>query len=597
MANAAFDPDYRFKVRGREAAIRNVPTSDLADAGVETVASFTVTPVFTAGTLTNLCVDVVDTSSAEPESRLTLVGSIPLDPVPFFVHAYRNLAIVGNDIFPETGGVYLVDLSNPANPHLAGTVEGLPGGGASMSQAIRIGERDVLVNNYQWPSLGGIQLVDITEPANPRTLSFFEVGSDGVHEMDLTVTPGGRTLALLAVPDREVVGPLIGGERIGDLMVVDISDPENPFLAGEWGVIDEFGLSFFEAVQQGQNPRAFGHSVWAHPDGTRALLSYKDAGVFILDIGDPANPVLVGRTTYPDGAEGEASFAVQRGNVLIQGDEDYFSFGVFVTAPALEGRRPAVEARFSSTVIYDLPGHSYSFEVRDVGRGCPGDAYPDAAGKIALIERSSACRLDRQVAQAQLKGAVGAVIYNADPSSGLSSAGENFFRVTGSTSVTIGGVPVSISIPAVGVQRSTGLALREGPTQATVEAEFNGWGFLRFYDVSDPTSPVPIGTFVPEHLKVENVVASGIPLARFDGTRNVHNPDVRGNHVYAPWRSDGLRIVDFKNPSAPFEVSVWDGEGAPVGATGAVWSVDLYRGNLVLAVDPDFGLYVLKERR
>jgi parallel beta-helix repeat protein len=62
MANAAFDPDYRFKVRGEKATIRNVPASDLADAGVETVASFTVTPVFAAGALTNLCVDVVDNS-------------------------------------------------------------------------------------------------------------------------------------------------------------------------------------------------------------------------------------------------------------------------------------------------------------------------------------------------------------------------------------------------------------------------------------------------------------------------------------------------------------------------------------------------------
>ncbi len=62
MANAAFDPDYRFKVGGREAAIQNVPAADLADAGVETVASFTVTPMFTAGVLTNLCVDVVDTA-------------------------------------------------------------------------------------------------------------------------------------------------------------------------------------------------------------------------------------------------------------------------------------------------------------------------------------------------------------------------------------------------------------------------------------------------------------------------------------------------------------------------------------------------------
>ena len=62
MANPAFDPGYRFKVRGREASIQDVPTSDLADDGVETVASFTVTPVFAAGALTNLCVDVVDTT-------------------------------------------------------------------------------------------------------------------------------------------------------------------------------------------------------------------------------------------------------------------------------------------------------------------------------------------------------------------------------------------------------------------------------------------------------------------------------------------------------------------------------------------------------
>jgi len=62
MANPAFDPGYRFKVRGREASIRDVPVSDLADAGVETVASFTVTPVFTAGALTNLCIHVVATA-------------------------------------------------------------------------------------------------------------------------------------------------------------------------------------------------------------------------------------------------------------------------------------------------------------------------------------------------------------------------------------------------------------------------------------------------------------------------------------------------------------------------------------------------------
>lgn len=59
--NDAFDPNYRFHVGGRSAGIRKVPMSDLGDATVEMTASFTVTPVFSDDTLTNLCVDVVDT--------------------------------------------------------------------------------------------------------------------------------------------------------------------------------------------------------------------------------------------------------------------------------------------------------------------------------------------------------------------------------------------------------------------------------------------------------------------------------------------------------------------------------------------------------
>jgi len=59
-ANSAFDPGYRFKVAGRNAEIRDVPTSDLGDAGVEAFASFTVTPVFSGDALTNLCVHVVE---------------------------------------------------------------------------------------------------------------------------------------------------------------------------------------------------------------------------------------------------------------------------------------------------------------------------------------------------------------------------------------------------------------------------------------------------------------------------------------------------------------------------------------------------------
>jgi hypothetical protein len=39
------------------------------------------------------------------------------------------------------------------------------------------------------------------------------------------------------------------------------------------------------------------------------------------------------------------------------------------------------------------------------------------------------------------------LIHNAHPSSGLSSAGKNVFRMAGSSTATVGGVPASIAIP------------------------------------------------------------------------------------------------------------------------------------------------------
>ena len=58
-ANAAFDADYNWKIKGTKAKIRAVPVSDLGGATtVIGVTSFTVTPIFAGPTLTNLCVDV-----------------------------------------------------------------------------------------------------------------------------------------------------------------------------------------------------------------------------------------------------------------------------------------------------------------------------------------------------------------------------------------------------------------------------------------------------------------------------------------------------------------------------------------------------------
>lgn len=57
--NTAFDPNYDYFVKDRQVRVKNVPTGDLGDAGIEGIVSFTVTPVENA---THLCVDVADSA-------------------------------------------------------------------------------------------------------------------------------------------------------------------------------------------------------------------------------------------------------------------------------------------------------------------------------------------------------------------------------------------------------------------------------------------------------------------------------------------------------------------------------------------------------
>jgi hypothetical protein len=104
-------------------------------------------------------------------------------------------------------------------------------------------------------------------------------------------------------------------------------------------------------------------------------------------------------------------------------------------------------------------------------RGSPEDPYlADPAGKIALIERG-ACRFDNKVGRAKLAGATGVIVYNN------ADGGEGLVLMGGSNPVTLpDGTVVQIDIPAVFVQRSTGLLPRDGtpPVTATSGFGFNG---------------------------------------------------------------------------------------------------------------------------
>jgi hypothetical protein len=441
----------------------------------------------------------------------------------------------------------------------------------------------------------GVDLVDITDPRNPKRLALFET-SLGVHELNLTQTPDGRILALLAVPFVEArSAQKAGAERIGDLLIVDISDPTKPTLAAEWGVIDEpaLGPEVFRNAQSGTYPGVFLHSVRANAAGTRLYLSYWDVGLILLDIRDPSRPIYLGRTTYKPAEEGNAHSVDENddGSLVVLADEDLNPEKLTLSSSAFEGGRGVQEARFAQPVA-ELENGTLQGEVVDVGRACAATAgdvgtvedgfTSTVSGKIALIEFSQ-CRFDELVARAQNAGATGVIMYGS-----LGSATDAAL-LQGTNIVALpDGSRTNISIPALFVPSSVGQELRAGQAPVTVEAErvFTTWSFLRLFDVQDPANPVQLSTFATEH--------TTDPETANNGLYSVHNPEVVGNLVYASWYNDGVRVIDVSDRTAPREVGAWTGEGAPQDASEPfIWSV-VPHNDVLLVSDMNYGLYVLK---
>lgn len=535
------------------------------------------------------------------------------------VAVYKKLAILGTDTNGCPGrGVDIVDLTNPLSPVKLSDTTHIVDSSSESLKAMRIGDRDVLAvpllacNRDQDPATGrrGLELVDITDPAHPVDLSFFESpftgtnpnNAPGVDRVDLTRGPGGKVLALLAAQNLETTtanSAGLGGK--GDLLILDITDPTAPALIGEWGIQDEpaLGPAFAQRVRQGTSAQTRGREVRANADGTLAYLAYWDAGTIVLDISDPTAPRFIGHTRFAPTDEGNAARVAdaQDGRILLQGNSDAQPFHISVTSSAFAGERSASEAVFTPK-IGGLPGNSIAGEVVFVGFGCPAtptraaDPYlADPAGKIALVERGNGCAFDDKIARAQVAGATAVIVFNnlAGGEAILTMNGRNPYPGT-----FPGDVPLVIDVPAIFVARSTGLALATGapPVTVKVDAIFDGWGDLWTFDIDDPAHPVKVGTYASPGSAVQ-LPDTIDPTVLYGIVRFT----VQGDTVYSAWNNDGVRIVDIEHPERPREKAFWVGEGKPADAPRvSIQDVVRYDDRTLLAVDRTYGLYVLQYR-
>ncbi len=542
-------------------------------------------------------------SSGAPAGKhrnLTEIGSLFFpDGANTDVWALGNFAYVGtfssgtSGFCPETG-VKIVDVSDPTNPTFVDNLESPDLTRANDVKVAKVNSRDfngdLLVHSNE-PCAGGgdggVVFYDVSDPYDAIRLGAAYDVNDlfngpnfeafGVHNAWIFEQGNKTYIAVVAnvSPDDY------------DFRILDASDPANATEVGRWSstVSDDRP----PAETRGTSRSLGLHDVTVDGNGRVAYLSYWDAGYILLDVSKPSNPKFMGVNTWELGDEGNAHAAwpARGGNLMVTSDEDFSAngLGLVTTSVALGSfgtEHEAAEAAFT----LQLTGLFGPEEVAWVGKvdginsaqafGCAADPFnpttsgpavpygESVVGKIALIQRG-VCRFDDKLAVAESQGAIGAIVFN--------DAREDV--------ITMGG-DLIVGIPGMFIRGSRGnelAALREDGTlvEATLTpGSFNGFGFVRVFDTSDPANVV--------ELSEVKLPSTNDPNAPPFGS---HNVMVRGNTVYVAWYTDGLVAIDISDPANPQVLA------QAVDPGDNYWGVYV-QGELIFTSDRDTGLKIYK---
>jgi hypothetical protein len=513
----------------------------------------------------------------------------------------------------EITGVHIIDISDPTNPQKVGFI---PSPASTRANDVKVEHidtsffsGDVLVHSVEFcsdssvpPESAGIVIHDVTDPLTPKLLAQDFLNFQ-VH--NIFIFQQGDHAFVLVVEDG----------AIRDFHIVDITNPTRPREVSVRGWIDWFDPAT-DQLFLGQFALPLLHDVWAqsYPDDlpnpafagkTIAYLSYWDAGLVLLDISDPANPIFLGDSDYldPDPLSGEppegnshAAVPTADGALVFMGDEDFTTLRMVFTVDDGEfaGEFRAMEGEFT-VPLEELENQAMNGPTTFVGLACSGDDIPPPTPAIlepgeehiAVIERGI-CPFDVKIANVAAAGYGGAVVFNQQD-------------VPGQV-IVMSGDPNQGTIPAVFVSRFTGFAiLGISPTSppntplppigapsskiTTRGGVFDGWGYGRILDVRDPSNIVELGQFA-----TENVFAQPVP----PGDHTMHNVIVEERQAYISWYSDGIRVVDFQDPTEPKEIARFID---PVSGSN-FWGVFLFKhpdGNtFILGSDRDTGLWILE---
>ena len=528
------------------------------------------------------------------------------------VAALGDFAYLGAFREPEpcrTGGVYVMDISNPRAPR---EVEFIPTTAGSYVgegvQAVRLEtpsfRGDVLAFNNEpcaFGGAGGMSLYDVTDPRRPRALALNAGDTDtptsnAIHSV-FVWQQGDRAFAV-QVDDYEV----------GDVDIFEITNPRAPRHIAEVGLPNWPQAQNAQSAGMGTFPASLHHDVQVRNIGGswRMVLSYWDAGYIVLDVDDPANPRFIEDSDFPDPdtltafrpPEGNAHYAEwdRTGRFLLAADEDFDPFrlqGRIASGPFSGETFTAPQGTATPPVDRDNPlvGPTYF-----VGRACDPLAVPAAPSDdaIAVIERGD-CGFTVKAASVEARGYQGGIVFNSE--AGDPPCEESIGMVVAGVIPMLGVVPRSLGFRILGI---TGYDPADCPDEdasqpplpspgtpgarVDIRVLFDGWGYMRLIDAN---TLAEIDAYaVPEALDER--------FAEDFGALSIHETAADPTHdlAYLSWYDAGFRVMAF-GAGGLQEVGHFIDDGG-----NDFWGVHVHTTpggeRLVLASDRDYGLYVFR---
>jgi hypothetical protein len=546
----------------------------------------------------------------------------------------------------QTGGVHVVDISNPAKPVKIGFLNaGGTGYQTEGVQALHIDTTaysgDILVVSNEWclpksdPALnpGGITIYDINDPTNPTRLvqafGDFDVHGNRANESHSAIAWDAGSRAYVAAIDNE---------EIEDVDLFEITDPRNPTL------LAETNLPGVRVNAYGNEKTSHDFDVLQFPDGRwHLMVSDWDAGWIDVDVTDPSNPTIVGDFDYatcdqvvptacpPEGNAHQGEWNSD-GSVFVGTDEDFspFRLPIRVLDGPLAGQIVAAGEFGWTKPVATFPDQKVNGPTVFGGYGCPDDTAeippPSVLGtlapgeeKIIVFQRGpvgdpnhaqhDACFFSDKVASGENAGYDVVIVANHHAGAQGGEFPDAF--ICGSQGSPVAGTAAGLCAGHRFMHEAFGTPADytfpypqpapDEPTPGTLgpridaASEFDGWGYARV--IRNSTTEVGQIT-IPETDDPAFAVGFGdltvheVEVPRGDANEGGPAPD-DDNLAYFSWYAGGFRVDNITDPANPVEVGHYI-DPAGNNFWGVALAEDQNGDRIVLASDRDFGLFIFR---